>query len=245
MQAQLNSLVLIAKSFKALPSTVQHAHSDDLRSLASLANQAMKISDELNTQIQKERARSNEIQVLLAQIERDKVQQSKSKAESERLVQAQQVLRDLRKNHSLDVGLSNFLTANLDAIQSIFSKIHLPHELRVSDLAECRLERIDSEQPADLTRVSTGQRAALVLSIFFALNLSLRQGPPQMLIDDPIAHIDDLNALSFLDFLGDIAESGQRQVFFATANEKLANLFEKKMEFLGDGFKIFAMPTIS
>ena len=245
MQAQLDSLIRVANSFKALPSTVQHAHSDDLRSLASLANQAMKISDELNTQIQKERARSNEMQVLLAQIERDKVQQSKSKAESERLVQAQQVLRDLRKNHSLDVGLSNFLIANLDAIQSIFSKIHLPHELRVSDLAECRLERIGSEQPADLTRVSTGQRAALVLSIFFALNLSLRQGPPQMLIDDPIAHIDDLNALSFLDFLGDIAESGQRQVFFATANEKLANLFEKKMEFLGDGFKIFAMPTIS
>lgn len=54
-----------------------------------------------------------------------------------------------------------------------------------------------------------------------------------MLIDDPIAHIDDLNALSFLDFLADVAETNQRQIFFATANEKLGNVFQKKMEFLG------------
>jgi exonuclease SbcC len=244
MQVRLSTLARLANSFKALPSDVRRAHSEDLLSLASHAAQVMNIVDELNTQIQKERARSSEVQVLRAQLARGQTQQANLNAESERLARAQRLLQDLRTNHSLDVGLSNFLTANLDAIQSIFSKIHVPHELRLSDLAECRLERIDSEQPADLRRVSTGQRAALVLSIFFALNLSLRRGPPQMLIDDPIAHIDDLNALSFLDFLGDVAESGRRQVFFATANEKLANLFQKKMEFLGDDFKIFAMPTI-
>ncbi len=44
-----------------------------------------------------------------------------------------------------------------------------------------------------------------MLSVFLTLNLSLSSGPPFMLIDDPIAHIDDLNALSFLDFLADIA----------------------------------------
>jgi DNA repair protein SbcC/Rad50 len=243
IQARLNRLTRMARSLQALPSEIRRDRLGDLGSLSSDANQALKIIDELNAQIQKERARSNEIQVLQLQIVRDQSQHATLKVESERLARAQQVLLDLRTNHSLDVGLSNFLDANLGAIQSIFSKIHVPHELRLSNLAECRLERIDSKQSVDLTRVSTGQRAALVLSVFFALNLSLRQGPPQMLIDDPIAHIDDLNALSFLDFLADIAESGRRQVFFSTANEKLANLFQKKMEFLGDDFKAYQLPA--
>jgi exonuclease SbcC len=93
-------------------------------------------------------------------------------------------------------------------------------------------------------QISTGQRAALMLSVFLTLNLSLKSGPPFMLIDDPIAHNDDLNALSFLDFLADVAESKQRQIFFATANEKLANVFQKKMEFLGgNDFKTLNMPA--
>ncbi|UPG96557.1 ABC transporter ATP-binding protein [Luteibacter aegosomatissinici] len=58
-------------------------------------------------------------------------------------------------------------------------------------------------------------------------------GPPIMLIDDPVAHIDDLNSLALLDYLADIAETGARQIFFATADDRLANLFAKKMGFLG------------
>jgi exonuclease SbcC len=54
-----------------------------------------------------------------------------------------------------------------------------------------------------------------------------------MLIDDPIAHVDDLNCLSFLDYLRDVALQGQRQIFFATANDKIASLFERKFDFLG------------
>jgi len=55
-----------------------------------------------------------------------------------------------------------------------------------------------------------------------------------MLIDDPIAHVDDLNCLSFLDYLREVALSGERQIVFATANEKIASLFERKFDFLGE-----------
>jgi len=59
-----------------------------------------------------------------------------------------------------------------------------------------------------------------------------------MLIDDPIAHIDDLNALSFLDYLRDLAVHSRKQIFFATADSRIAALFEKKFAFLGeDAFK--------
>ena len=57
--------------------------------------------------------------------------------------------------------------------------------------------------------------------------------PPVVLIDDPIAHVDDLNSLSFLDYLREVAITGRRQIFFATANDKLATLFERKFDFLG------------
>jgi len=55
-----------------------------------------------------------------------------------------------------------------------------------------------------------------------------------MLIDDPVAHVDDLNTLSFLDYLRDLAATGQRQIFFATADEKLAAIFTHKFSFLGE-----------
>ena len=73
-----------------------------------------------------------------------------------------------------------------------------------------------------------------------AQNLQLRAAPPLLLIDDPIAHVDDLNSLSFLDYLREIALVGGRQILFATANEKLATLFERKFDFLGnDQFRRF------
>ena len=61
----------------------------------------------------------------------------------------------------------------------------------------------------------------------------LRSAPPVILIDDPIAHVDDLNCLAFLDYLREIALTGRRQIFFSTANDKLASMFERKFDFLG------------
>ena len=60
---------------------------------------------------------------------------------------------------------------------------------------------------------------------------------PWLIFDDPIAHIDDLNILSFLDSLRELVISGNRQMFFATANAKVANLFARKFDFLGDSFR--------
>lgn len=56
-------------------------------------------------------------------------------------------------------------------------------------------------------------------------------------MDDPVAHIDDINMLSFLDHLRQLAIGGSRQIFFATADTKLAGLFRHKFRFLGDEFK--------
>jgi exonuclease SbcC len=101
-----------------------------------------------------------------------------------------------------------------------------------------RLDDTD-ESPVSLQEISSGQRAAFVLSVFLAMNAKLKSGPPIVLLDDPVAHIDDFNALSFIDYLRELVLSRQRQVFYATADSRLAGLFEHKFGFLGDQFKRF------
>lgn len=100
------------------------------------------------------------------------------------------------------------------------------------------VRKIDGSE-ARLTEISTGQRAAFGLSLSLAQNSQLTVAPPVVLIDDPIAHVDDLNSLSFLDYLREIAIMGSRQIFFATADDKLATLFERKFDFMGDKFRRF------
>lgn len=92
-----------------------------------------------------------------------------------------------------------------------------------------------------LNQVSTGQRTAYALSMFLAMNAKVRGGPRVVLLDDPISHIDDLNALSFLDYMRNLVLQSDRQIFFATADEKIAGLFSHKFGFLGEEFRTFEL----
>lgn len=124
------------------------------------------------------------------------------------------------------------LQQNRTSIESIFSRIHSPAEFQSLGPNWNSLIRKDGRQ-VKLSEISTGQRAAFALSVFLSQNAQIKAAPPVILIDDPIAHVDDLNSLSFLDYLRDIVLTGKRQIFFATANAKLATLFERKFDFLG------------
>jgi len=157
-----------------------------------------------------------------------------------RLTMAQTTLENLKTEHSLTKAVKSALRQNRIGIERIFSRIHSPAEFcgLGSNLTEL-VRRVDHKK-VTLKEISTGQRAAFALSIFLAQNAQLMMGPPVIMIDDPIAHVDDLNSLSFLDYLRDIALTGRRQIFFTTASDKLATLFERKFDFLGtDGFRRF------
>lgn len=94
-----------------------------------------------------------------------------------------------------------------------------------------------SARDRQLTQISSGQRAALSLSIFLGLNRKLKHGPRFMLFDDPVALVDDLNVLSLLDHLRDIVMTGERQLFFATADAKVAGLLKRRFRLLEDELK--------
>ncbi len=149
-----------------------------------------------------------------------------------RLHDAESVFKNILENHSLAGAMEAAIEKNKAAIEEIFRRIHSPAEFsRLSDMTTLIRK---NGQLAKLQQISTGQRAAFALSLFLAQNAQLRTAPPIMLIDDPIAHVDDLNCLSFLDYLREVTLSGERQIVFATANEKLASLFERKFDFLGE-----------
>jgi exonuclease SbcC len=150
-------------------------------------------------------------------------------------------LQNIATNHPLQAAMEAALELNKAAIEEIFARIHSPHEFSRLGSTFSTLKREDGDE-AQLTEVSTGQRAAYALSIFLAQNSQLVGAPPVILIDDPIAHVDDLNCLSFLDYLREVALEGKRQIFFATANDKIASLFERKFDFLGaSGFRKYVL----
>ena len=153
----------------------------------------------------------------------------------EHFEKASKVLSTIVQDHSLDNATQEALDSIREHVSNIFSRIHSPTEYTLGNFeSDALLTTRDGQQIRGAHQVSTGQRAALALSIFLALNRSAESAPPVMLIDDPVAHIDDLNALSFLDYLRDLAVSGRKQIFFATADAKLAALFQRKFEFLGE-----------
>ena len=158
--------------------------------------------------------------------------------ELKRVREALAALKALEAESGLQDRLSEFLSRYKDAILRIFGQIHLPREfsdisLDAGDGNEILLTREADGAVARLDQISTGQRAALAISVFLALNRSVRDRVGILMIDDPVANIDDLNSLAFLDYLRNVALSGT-QVFFATADETLSELFQRKFALLGD-----------
>jgi DNA repair exonuclease SbcCD ATPase subunit len=212
MDGALSELTVEVVAIRSIATELQAAVGREQQAKATLA-EATKRSDQLNKQLAD----------LAARIAR--------------FVKAEDALSEIKEKYSLTGAMEAALKRNRAGIEKIFGRIHSPAEFAGLGQGLSSLVRKNGATEATLNQISTGQRAAFALSIFLAQNAQLRSAPPVMLIDDPIAHIDDLNALSFLDFLREVALSGNRQILFATASEKLAALFQRKFDFLGDGFR--------
>lgn len=159
--------------------------------------------------------------------------------EKERIEAALETIDMIGKKHSENDFLVEFLNTNKQEIKNTFLAIHSPREFVDIDISvgKIRLFKMD-QTPTDLYHISTGQRSAMALSLFLTLNNKLQNGPPMIIFDDPVAFTDDLNILSFLDYLREIVLSQvhEKQLFFATANENLSFLFQKKFEVFADDF---------
>lgn len=151
-------------------------------------------------------------------------------------------LKMLSKLYPLSKYSEEFLKKNKGVINDIFLKLHLPNEFDMLDILDKRLVayRKGSESKCYVHQMSAGQRTALVLSVFFALHLSLPTAPNFILLDEPVANMDDLNVLGLLDFLRQLYLTKKTQIFFTTANPLVASLFRRKFSYLCDDFNSYS-----
>jgi exonuclease SbcC len=242
--AQLKERLAATESLRAklvdFSSSFPWSGAKPLAELVVEAESVRKVAVELQAAI----GRDKQAQANYAQSTKRKEHLQKQLAEMQarmkRLTEAQSALEALQRESSLNGAMESALRQNRAAIEAIFSRIHSPAEFRGLGTNWTTLVRKLDGSEAKLSEISTGQRAAFALSIFLAQNAQLTVAPPVVLIDDPIAHLDDLNSLSFLDYLREVVLTGRRQIYFATANDKLATLFERKFDFLGpENFRRF------
>ena len=205
------------------------------------AEAVREVAVELQAALTREARAKNAYKELVARVENVEADLVKLQARTKRLAEANSVLNTLRNQHSLAGAMEYALSQYRDRAEAIFKRIHSPEEFSGLGSSWTTLVRKVDGGEATLSEISTGQRAAFALSIFLAQNseLNASTAPRVVLIDDPIAHVDDLNSLSFLDYLREVALTGQRQIFFATASDKLAALFERKFDFMGAEFRRF------
>lgn len=138
---------------------------------------------------------------------------------------------------SPDFYADAFICQNVAQISRIFQALHSPQEFSGLDIVDHQLVAFRNGKEVPINRMSTGQRTALVISVFFQMNLATPLAPNFLLLDEPVANIDDLNVLALMDFLREIAVTHRRQIFFTTANQNVAKLFRRKFSFLESDFQ--------
>lgn len=159
---------------------------------------------------------------------------------SDRAKRGLESLNRILKEYNKGTFLKEYINGNRKEIVEIFMQIHSPKEFSDIDFKGKKILLRSGATSHSLDMISTGQRAALALSIFLSLNRKLDHGPDLLMLDDPIAYVDDLNILSFLDYLRALVINSGKQIIFVTANSDLAFLFKMKFDFLGDtDFSVF------
>lgn len=139
--------------------------------------------------------------------------------------------------HAPKAYADDFISQNVAQISRIFLALHSPQEFTRLDVEGHQLIAFRNGEKIPISHMSTGQRTALVIAVFFQMHLAAPMAPGFLLLDEPVANIDDLNVLALLDFLREIVITHKRQVFFTTANRNVAKLFRRKFSFLLGGFQ--------
>lgn len=144
-------------------------------------------------------------------------------------VEALQQLRSLKKH------AQSFVEDNLQEISMVFKKLHLPPEF--SDLQvredEIMIMRPGSGRPVRINEMSLGQKTSLALAIMFQMHMMGKNAPRILLLDEPIANLDDIHIMNLVDILRELTINGA-QLFITTSNKEVARYFARKFAFLDD-----------
>ncbi len=210
--------------------------SEPLRKLLSSISTASKDVSEHLTYLAAKKQQSVAVEQTTSQIAEKEKNIEIKRGYYQNSQRAAEAFKKISSEFGKEIAVKKFFDQNKPIIVEIFRAIHAPNEFEDIILKEEKIFVVKNGEERELSKISTGQRTAVALAVFFGLHLSCPLAPKIILFDDPIAFIDDLSVLAFLDFLREIAITGKRQIFFATANKKLASLIRRKFDLLGSSF---------
>ncbi|WP_028610708.1 AAA family ATPase [Paenibacillus harenae] len=137
---------------------------------------------------------------------------------------------------------ADFVKSNFEAISRLFVALHAPNEfagLHLTGDNQITAIRKSLNSHCAIHQMSTGQRTAVILAIFFVMHLVMDTAPKFLMLDEPVANMDELNVLGLLDFLRQLAVTKGTQIFFTTANPQVATLFRRKFSFFKEDFRAY------
>lgn len=95
--------------------------------------------------------------------------------------------------------------------------------------------KVSSKISVPISEMSAGQRVCYAFAAFLAAFLQNSNAPNIILLDEPAANLDMSHLLNILDILRNLALNGT-QIFFTSADLRVAKLFRRKFNFFGDDF---------
>lgn len=146
----------------------------------------------------------------------------------ERCARAVQVFE---KMPSLSSFVEKGIRSNIQQISKFFKWMHHSGEFEKLDIDDKGIYAVRglNNQEVRTYEMSTGQRSTIAMAVMFALHMAAPDAPQFLLLDEPLATMDDTQVLNVLDILKSMAEQNT-QIFFTTANGIMINLFKECFE---------------
>lgn len=81
---------------------------------------------------------------------------------------------------------------------------------------------------------------ALAFSVMITLHMGAVNAPNFLMLDEPVANLDDMHVLNLIDLLRQLAISGT-QIIITTADSQMAKFLRRKFSFLKEEYSHFKM----
>ena len=149
------------------------------------------------------------------------------------LIDGQKKLEDIMKE---------FLKENEKQIELFFRILHRPKEfgmLKISD-GNLRIVRNSNGKVVESSQMSTGQRMALAFSVMITLHKNAPNAPGFLMLDEPVANLDDIHVLNLIDLLRELAINGT-QIIITTADRQMAKYLRRKFSFFQNEYTHFEL----
>lgn len=179
------------------------------------------------------------MKVKRAQIDRLK---EEKRIVEEWLQKCQMVCTVIETQKHLEDVMKEFLTQNAKQIELFFKLLHRPKEFGKLSILDgnIRFMRNSNGQLVESGQMSTGQRMALAFSVMITLHIRAANAPNFLMLDEPVANLDDMHVLNLIDLLRDLAISGT-QIIITTADSHMAKFLRRKFSFLKDEYSHFEL----